>query len=88
MSINIEIKEDFLSEVDLKELQSLSLKKTYDKEINVYVKKIDGKNNISGNGMSDSTVRRLQERYHNKAIDLLNKLNPKKQNYMNIQNLA
>jgi len=78
MSINIEIKEDFLSEVDLKELQFLSLKKTHDKEINVYVKKIDGKNNISGNGMSDSTVRRLQERYHNKAIDLLNKLNPKK----------
>ena len=40
MSVKLEIIENFLSESDLRELQSVKLKKTDYKEMNVYVKKI------------------------------------------------
>ena len=73
MSLKIEIIDDFLSIEDLKKLQSLDLGKTPDKEMNVYVKKIDEKNNISGTGMEDNTAIKLQENYHSKAFQLLKK---------------
>ena len=78
MSLKIEIIDDFLSIEDLKKLQSLDLGKTPDKQMNVYVKKIDEKNNISGTGMEDDTALKLQQNYHLKAFQLLKKLNPEK----------
>ena len=75
MSLKIEIIDDFLSVEDLKKLQSLDLGKTLDKEMNVYVKKIDEKNNISGTGMEDNTAIKLQKNYHSKAFQLLKQLN-------------
>ena len=88
MSLKIEIIDDFLSIEDLKKLQSLDLGKTPDKKMNVYVKKIDEKNNTSGTGMEDDTAIKLQKNYHSKAFQLLEKLNPKKQSFMNIQSLG
>ena len=78
MSLKIEIIDNFLTSEDLKELQSLELKSTPDKKMNVYVKKIDGNNIISGSGISDDTDKKFQTNYHNKALDLLKKLNPEK----------
>ncbi len=78
MSLKIEIIDNFLTSEDLKELQSLELKSTPDKKMNVYVKKIDGNNIISGSGISDDTAKKFQTNYHNKALDLLKKLNPEK----------
>ena len=78
MSLKIEIIDDFLSIEDLKKLQSLDLGKTPDKQMNVYVKKIDEKNNISGTGMEDATALKLQQNYHLKAFQLLKQLNPEK----------
>jgi len=77
MSIKLEIIENFLSGSDLEELQSINLKKPNDKKMNVYVKKIKN-SNVTGDGMSEDTVRRLHQNYHSKAIEILNKLNPDK----------
>ena len=79
MSLNIEVLDNFLNEKDLSELQALKLEETPDKKMNVYVKKIEG-NSVSGTGMSEKTVIKLQENYHSKAMALLNKLNPDKAN--------
>lgn len=79
MSLNIEVLDNFLNEKDLSELQALKLEETQDKKMNVYVKKIEG-NSVSGTGMSEKTVIKLQENYHSKAMALLNKLNPDKAN--------
>jgi len=79
MSINIEILENFLSEEDLIELQSLELKYTGEKEMNVYVQKIE-KDKIDGSGISKDTVIRLHKNYHTKALAILSKLNVEKTN--------
>ena len=81
MSLNIEVLDNFLNEKDLSELQALKLEETPDKKMNVYVKKIEG-NSVSGTGMSEKTVIKLQENYHSKAMALLNKLNPDKANLL------
>ena len=78
MSLKIEIIDDFLSKDDLKILQSLKLKETKEKEMNVYVKKIDSGNNISGSGINDETAKEFQKNYHSKALELLKKLYPEK----------
>lgn len=77
MSTKLEVLENFLSDEDLKELQSISLKKTNEKEIDVYVKKIKDQT-VSGNGMPEETVKRLHKNYHSRAIEILNKLYPEK----------
>ena len=83
MSLKIEIIDDFLSIEDLKKLQSLDLGKTPDKKMNVYVKKIDEKNNTSGTGMEDDTALKLQQNYQTK-MRLVNKMKKKENKRMNI----
>ena len=77
MTLKIEILDNFLIDEDLKDLQSINLGETPDKKMNVYVKKID-QNQVSGDGMSEQTARRLHNKYHNKALSLLKNLNPAK----------
>jgi hypothetical protein len=77
MTVKLEIIENFLSENDLRELQSVKLKKTNYKEMNVYVKKIKD-NFISGTGIEEESVRRLHKNYHSLAIEVLKKLYPEK----------
>ena len=79
MSIDIEIIDNFLSAEDLKELQSLNLKETKDKEINIHVQKIES-DQVSGSGMSKESVKKFHQTYHSVAINILNKLNSKKTN--------
>ena len=78
MSLKIEIIDDFLSVEDLKTLQSLDLGVTRNKEMNVYVKKIDEYNKVSGTGMGDGTAIEFHQIYYLKILNLLKKLNPKK----------
>ena len=78
MSLKIEIIDNFLSNNDLKAVQTLDLDETKDKKMNVYVKKIDGENNVTGTGINDETAIEFQKNYHAKALELLKKLNPQK----------
>ena len=79
MSVKLEIIENFLSEADLYELQSIKLKETNYKEMNVYVNKIKD-NQVSGDGIEDESVKRLHQNYHSRAIEILKKLYPEKAN--------
>ena len=78
MSLKIEIIDDFLDKGDLNYLQNLQLKNTPDRRMNVYVKKIDAGNKISGTGINDDAALKFQKNYHDKAMALLKKLNPEK----------
>lgn len=77
MSVKLEIIENFLSKEDLSELQSINLQKTNYKQMNVYVNKIKD-NLVSGKGINEDSVKRLNKNYHSKAISILNKLYPEK----------
>ena len=78
MSLKIEIIDDFLDKEDLNSLQNLKLKNTPDGKMNVYVKKIDKADKISGSGIEDETALKFQKSYHDKAMKLLRKLNSEK----------
>ena len=78
MSLKIEIIDDFLDKEDLNSLQNLKLKNTPDGKMNVYVKKIDKADKISGSGIEDETALKFQKNYHDKAMKLLKKLNSEK----------
>lgn len=78
MSLKIEIIDDFLDKEDLNSLQNLKLKNTPDRKMNVYVKKIDKADKISGSGIEDETALKFQKNYHDKAMKLLKKLNSEK----------
>lgn len=78
MSLKIEIIDDFLDKEDLNSLQNLKLKNTPDGKMNVYVKKIDKADKISGSGIEDETALKFQKSYHDKAMKLLKKLNSEK----------
>ena len=77
MPTKLEIIENFLSENDLRELQSLSLKPTFKNEMNVYVQKIHN-NEVSGQGMSKESAIRFHKSYHAKAMEILEKINSEK----------
>ena len=76
--MNIKIINNFLFKEDFTELSQLILKKTKEKEINVY------HNSISMDGIKinecieKNTLIRLHKNYHNRAIQLLTELSPKK----------
>ena len=63
MSLKIEIIDDFLDKEDLNSLQNLKLKNTPDRKMNVYVKKIDKADKISGSGIEDETALKFQKSY-------------------------
>ena len=78
MSLKLEIVDNFLSNEDLRTLQSLKLKETKDGTMNVYVKKINREGIISGTGIENNTASNLQKGYHLKALEILKKLYPEK----------
>lgn len=77
MSVKLEIIENFLSEKDLNELQSIILKETKHKQMNVYVNRIKD-NYVTGEGIKEESVKRLHKNYHSRAMEILKKLYPKK----------
>ena len=76
--MNIKVINNFLFKEDFTELSQLILKKTQKEEINVY------HNSISTDGIKvnecikKKTLIRLYKNYHNRAIQLLTELSPKK----------
>ena len=76
--MNIKVINNFLFKEDFTELSQLILKKTRKEEINVY------HNSISMDGIKinecieKNTLIRLHKNYHNRAIQLLTELSPKK----------
>ncbi len=77
MSVKLEIIENFLSRADLDELQSINLKETKHKQMNVYVNKIKD-NYVTGEGINEESVKRLHKNYHSQAVEILKKLYPEK----------
>jgi hypothetical protein len=78
--MKIDIIENFLNEKDLKELSSIKFENINSYEIKVFHNKIDKNNNVEAECLSPTTVKRLHDTYHQKAMSLLNKLCPEKIN--------
>ena len=76
--MKIEIIDNFLNKHDLNEISSLKLDGENKFGIKVYHNKITKDNVVNADCLSDSTVRRFQETYHEKAINLLRQLYPEK----------
>ena len=76
--MKIKILDSFLNKEDLQELSSLNLKKVLKNEVKVYHNTVNLNNDIQSECISKESISRLQKNYHNKAIDILNELNPKK----------
>ena len=76
--INIKIIDNFLTNDDFNELCALALKETKDSNIDVYNNYIDKNGLIKASVIKDTTIKRLFENYHSKAIELLQELNSKK----------
>ena len=76
--MNIKVINNFLFKEDFTELSQLILKKTQKEEINVYHNSI-GTDGIKINEcIEKKTLIRLYKNYHNRAIQLLTELSPKK----------
>ena len=78
--MKIDIIDNFLNEKDLQELSSTKLEKINNYEIKIFHNKIDKNNNVKADCLSPTTVKRLQDTYHQKAMTLLNKFCPEKIN--------
>ena len=76
--MNIKIIDNFLTNEDFQDLCTLDLKNISNKEIAVYHNSIDKKDKIRSQCLEPSLIRRLYQNNHQRAINLLNELNPKK----------
>ena len=76
--MNIKIIDNFLNKEDFQELCALKLKKISNNEIAVYHNSIDKNNKVDSECLGHDVVRRLYKNNHQRAINLLNELNPKK----------
>lgn len=78
--VNIKIIDNFLNKDDFNELCSLNIKNVKSNCVDVYNNSIDKNGSIKGSLIKESTIKRLFENYHLKAINLLEELCPKKIN--------
>lgn len=78
--INFKIFDDFLNNRDLEFLRKMSLKKVSKNDIKVYHNTIDKFKNVKNSCIEKEKLIDLQNTYHNKAIEILKELNPKKVN--------
>lgn len=78
--MNFKIVDNFLNEEDFNELCLLKLKQIKENEIIVYHNQINKNQEVKSECITEKTVRRLFKNYHEKAINLLKELNPKKVN--------
>jgi hypothetical protein len=78
--MNIKIIDNFLNEEDFQELSTLKLKKINDNEMAVYHNSIDKNNKVNSECLERAVVLRLHKNNHERAVNLLNELSPKKVN--------
>ena len=76
--MNIKILDSFLEKKDLDDISSIKLEKVNKNEIRVYHNSIDKNNNTKTDCINSEILKRLQENYHDKAMNLLKELNPLK----------
>ena len=76
--MKIETIENFLYKEDLKTISSLDLEMPEKDKIRVYHNKITKNNEIYSECLSKDSILRFQKNYHDRAIKLLNDLNPNK----------
>ena len=70
--------DNFLKEKDLKDLQSISLKKIGKEDVKIYHNSIDKNNNIKNDCIDKNFLIRLNKTYHEIALNLLKELKPEK----------
>ena len=79
---NWEIVDNFLSKEDFEKILSVIPDKITDdipdNAVKSYPHKIDKTNTASGNLLSEDLIKTLKNNYHEKALNILRKLNPKK----------
>ena len=78
--MNFKIIDNFLNDEDFNELCLLKLKQIKKNEIIVYHNQINKNQEAKCDCIAEKTVRRLFKNYHEKAMKLLEELNPKKIN--------
>lgn len=76
--MNYKVIDNFLNKEDFNELCLLKLKKTKEDEITVYENRINSNEDVESQCINKETLIRLFRNYHEKAINLLRELNPKK----------
>ena len=76
--MDIKILDSFLEKKDLDDISSIKLEKVNKNEIRVYHNSIDKNNNTKTDCINSEILKRLQENYHDKAMNLLKELNPLK----------
>ena len=70
--------DNFLKEKDLKDLQSISLKKIGKEDVKIYHNSIDKNNNIKNDCIDKNFLIRLNKTYHEIALNILKELKPEK----------
>ncbi len=78
--MSIKIIENFFEKEDFQELISLELVNIKRNELKVYHNQIDKNLNVKADCLKPEFLKKLHQKYHKKAIDLLNELNPEKIN--------
>lgn len=76
--MEIKIFDNFLKEEDFKEIESLDLPLPKSNEIKIFHSKVFENSIFSSEFLSKESLKRFNDNYHQKAIDLLNELCPEK----------
>ncbi len=76
--MKLKIIENFFDEKDLVKIKSLNLKKTDKNTLSIYHNSIDKNGQVKVECFSESLLRELHEKYHNKAVNILEDLNSEK----------
>ena len=74
----IEIIENFLDAADFETLSKLKLDTVPKNSLKVYHNEIDKNNNVVTSCIDQSIIKSLNNKYHDKTFQLLNKISPKK----------
>jgi len=78
--MNIKIIDNFFSQEDFDEICSIQLKKIGRKELRVYHNSIDKNNNVKCDCIDPKFLKRLNDNYHFKTLNLLKEISPSKAN--------
>ena len=76
--MKIKLIKNFLEDDDLIEISKINLKKIGPKEVKVYHNSISGTQIIRNDCIENNLLKRLNNNYHDKALNILKELNPEK----------
>ena len=83
--MKIKIIDNFLNSQDLKDLNNLTLPNVEDTGIKMHHNFISNNEIISASCFSTNFLKKLHNNYHQKALNILEELNPKKKSFTTIQ---